>query len=53
MSGWVKQGAKGPYMNVSFKRRDIQQQGSASPRPKRIDNSDMGGDEIPFAPEFR
>lgn len=47
MSGWVKEGPKGPYMSVSFKRRDIQQQGAVSPRPKRTDNSDMA-DDIPF-----
>jgi hypothetical protein len=44
VSGWVKQGAKGPYMSVSFKRRDIQKGTQPSPR----DNADMGGDEIPF-----
>lgn len=57
ISGWVKKGAKGPFMSLSFKRKDFAQKAQSSgahnkPAPGRA-NADMGGDDIPFAPEFR
>jgi hypothetical protein len=50
VSGWIKQGAKGPYMSMSFKRRDIQQQdqGSISQRAMPKARNDDMNDEIPF-----
>jgi hypothetical protein len=66
VSGWLKQGSKGPFLSLAFKRKEDQpaQQSlgskgrSAPTRPDPIStgrprNNDMDDDQIPFAPEFR
>lgn len=39
VSGWVKQGAKGPYMSLSFKPKDEQRVPGSKHTPIDIDDS--------------
>lgn len=57
VSGWLKQGSKGQFLSLAFKRKEDALKGQVKredpistgrPRP-----NDMDDDLIPFAPEFR
>ena len=51
VSAWLKQGAKGTFMSLSFKRK-----GESAPKQaaaKAAGNRPDLDDSIPFAPEFR
>lgn len=53
VSGWIKNGSKGQFLSLSFKRKDQEQPKHAlGSKGRPSANSDMD-DQIPFAPEFR
>jgi hypothetical protein len=63
VSGWLKQGSKGPFLSLAFKLKEDQTRNDVPIRkqaqPRRPDPISSGpihhplDDDIPFAPEFR
>ena len=60
MNAWLKDGARGKFMSFSFKPKNLPADYGKQPAfedrmadDTRSKGPSFGGDEIPFAPEFR